>query len=50
MTNDLNADHDDDSDEDTIFTSRYCEDAPCCGCCGTNLYTSTEHDYNYWQR
>ena len=20
----------------------YCEDAPCCGCCGTNLYGSNE--------
>lgn len=23
------------------MTYRVCEDAPCCGCCGTNLYGTT---------
>lgn len=23
----------------------YCEDAPCCGCCGTNLYGVSESSY-----
>lgn len=22
-----------------------CEDAPCCGCCGTNLYGNDQSDY-----
>lgn len=26
-----------------------CEDAPCCGCCGTNIYgVDQEADYGYW--
>ena len=28
--------------EDVSFNNRTCEDAPCCGCCGQDLY-----DYEY---
>lgn len=29
---------DEDDEEDPEYSSPYCEDAPCCGCCGTNIY------------
>ena len=25
----------------------YCEDAPCCGCCGTNIYGQYQGDQGY---
>jgi hypothetical protein len=28
------------------FPSGPCEDAPCCGCCGTNLYGTNNDDYD----